>query len=178
MPRSRIRYIFTYGTLMSTCTGQQGRRERNLLARTAQNLGTAAIRGRLFEAGLCPAGIRDAGPSDRIQGEVWELSSEHQAVLAALDDYEGCGPLSPRPAPYRRTRIRPRLADGRRVTAWMYVWSLPTDTLTPVSDGRWQEAHAISTRAAACAIEPSGQIRRGRAPIARRPAARAARRSP
>ncbi len=177
MPRSRIRYIFTYGTLMSTCTGEQGQRERSLLARTAQSLGSAAIRGRLFEAGLCPAGIRDAGPLDRIQGEVWELSSDQQAVLSALDDYEGCGPLSPDPAPYRRTRIRPRLADGRRVTAWMYVWSLPTDNLTPVADGRWQEPPAVCTRVAACAIEPADRIRRGRAPSARPPSARAPRRS-
>jgi gamma-glutamylcyclotransferase (GGCT)/AIG2-like uncharacterized protein YtfP len=109
------------------------------MARTSRCAGRAAIRGRLYEAGPCPAAIRDVDSPFRVHGEVWELPEDCSEIIAALDIYEECSSTSPHPHPYRRTKIRVRLQDGRRVTAWFYQWALDAKALALVADGRWRE---------------------------------------
>ena len=167
MTQPRVRYIFTYGTLMSCCTGRQGAFERMQMQTFARVVGDGSIRGRVFDAGACPAAVLTIGKAeDRVRGEIWQLPADQEAaasLLTVLDAYEGCRDDSPRPFPYVRRRIRVRTPDGRRVTAWMYQWVRPTRGLPLVPDGTWREPkHTVA--AAACSELPNGATRHRRMP--------------
>lgn len=137
---SRVRYIFTYGTLMSFAEGGMGAAERALLRRQAINLGPTCTRGRMHDAGACPGVVLGGGPKDVVHGEVWQLPEDRAALLTALDQYEGCAQECPQPYPYSRRRIRVRTGGGRRVTAWIYLWTGSVDALPRIADGRWRGA--------------------------------------
>lgn len=139
MPQSRVRFIFAYGTLMSTCTGAQGALERSLMEKQACLVGSSRIRAKLYEVGVCPGTTLGGARSDVVEGEVWELPTDHAALLSMLDMYEGCAVTSPTPYPYRRRRIRVRIPDGRRVTAWIYLWCGSTHGLKRCKTVRWRE---------------------------------------
>jgi gamma-glutamylcyclotransferase (GGCT)/AIG2-like uncharacterized protein YtfP len=141
---SRVRYIFTYGTLMSFAEGSMGAAERTLLRRQAINLGPTCIRGRMHDAGSCPGVVLGGGPKELVHGEVWQLPDDRVELLAALDTYEGCAPECPQPYPYSRRRIRVRTRQGRRVTAWIYLWTGCIDDLPRIADGRWRGASRSS----------------------------------
>ncbi len=136
--RGRVRHIFTYGTLMSSATGEMGAAERALLSAFAQKVGPASIRGSMFHAGACPGVVRDGGACGTVQGELWRLPHDMPSLVAALDAYEGCGPQSQLPHPYERKRLRIKTASGKRVTAWIYLWARSTDGLVRITDGRWR----------------------------------------
>lgn len=138
LDKTRVRYIFTYGTLMSTATGDMGAAERALLNAFAKRVGPTTIRGRMYDAGACPGVVLEAGPGEIVQGELWHLPRDLPDLVAALDRYEGCAPLSPLPHPYARRRIRVAGEGARRVTAWVYEWVKATDGLPRIEDGRWR----------------------------------------
>lgn len=148
---ARVRYIFTYGTLMSTATGNMGAAERALLDAFAQCLGPVSTRGAMFRAGACPGVVLGGRPDELVQGELWHLPDDMPDLLAALDAYEGCAPHCPLPHPYARQRLRIRTPRGNRVTAWVYVWAKSTEGLVRIADGRWrgpQQAPAATLAAA------------------------------
>ena len=153
MKRNRIRFIFTYGTLMASEKSLRGESERALITAQCKPLGDAAIRGRMFDTGDYPGAVLGAARGERIEGELWQLPDASEALLAALDRYEGCAPDSPEPQPYARSRLRIRTEDGRRVTAWIYLWVAPTDKLPRIAGGRWHTrnspAHHAHTSSAA-----------------------------
>ncbi len=134
----RVRHIFTYGTLMSSATGDRGLAERALLQAFGQCVGLASIRAAMFDAGACPGVVLIGGRRDVVEGEVWRIPPDLPDILHALDRYEGCAAQSPKPHPYRRHRIRVRCAGGGRVTAWIYLWAKSTDGLVRILDGRWR----------------------------------------
>lgn len=144
MKRSRIRFIFAYGTLMASEKSPRGARERALITAQCKPLGDASIRGQMFDTGDYPGAVLGAARGERIEGELWQLPDAPVALLNALDRYEGCAPDSPEPQPYARCRLRIRTADGRRVTAWIYLWVAPTGKLPRIPGGRW---HTRSTSA-------------------------------
>ncbi len=135
---SRVRHIFTYGTLMSTATGDMGAAERALMSAFAECLGPAAIRGRMFHAGACPGVLPGGTAGEIVHGELWRIPAHMPDLLAALDRYEGCAPHCPLPHSYARRRIRVRNSSDARVTAWIYVWVRSTEGLVPIPDGRWR----------------------------------------
>ncbi len=143
MKIDRISYIFTYGTLMSSAEGPLGSAERTMMSARGERVGNVAIRGQLFDTGLCPGVILAGSPRDRVQGELWRLPADRAELLAALDRYEGCAPDNPCPPPYARRRIRIREPHGRRVTAWIYVWLGPTTKLPRIADGRWRPVQRV-----------------------------------
>ena len=57
--------------------------------------------------------------------------------MDVLDRYEGCSRESAKPYRYVRSKCRIGLEDRRRVTAWIYVWNLPTDGMPKIETGRW-----------------------------------------
>ncbi len=165
MPRNRVKYIFTYGTLMACCTGRQGAYERAQMSEHARVVGPSAVRGTVYDAGACPAAILTTpNKTDRVRGEIWELRGNCADLLAVLDAYEGCATDSPRPFPYVRRRVRVRTPDGRRVTAWMYLWTGTTRRFPIVAGGQWSEPVAALQQLAACPVELKPAVKRARVP--------------
>lgn len=138
LDRGRVRFIFTYGTLMSSASSDLGAAERALLNAFGACVGQTSIRGTMFDAGACPGVVLAGGPRDLVLGELWRIPVDVPDILEALDRYEGCAPQSPKPFPYGRHRIRLRCAGVGRVTAWIYLWERSTAGLVRIPDGRWR----------------------------------------
>jgi gamma-glutamylcyclotransferase (GGCT)/AIG2-like uncharacterized protein YtfP len=128
-------HLFVYGTLRSGAGGalQAGLMRRLRLA------GPATIRGRLYDAGWHPAAVPSADPGDRITGELWAFDADSsEALLAALDEYEGIDAAHPDLSLFRRTNVAAEREDGMRVPAWVYVYNQPVESLPRITSGDWQ----------------------------------------
>ena len=140
MTQSKIRHIFVYGTLMARADDPVGGDERKMMRLMARYIGPAAIPGLMYDAGTCPAAVSVDGRIFRdakVQGELWQLPANASVLMDALDRYEGCSRESVKPYRYIRTQRCIRLEVGRRVTAWIYVWNMPTDRMPKIDSGRW-----------------------------------------
>lgn len=109
--------LFVYGTLRA---GLENRSAR-LLPESASLSGAAKVRGRLFLIAGYPGAVASAAESEWVFGEVWTLRQPAE-TLRALDEYEGCGPLSPEPHEFTRARTL-AYADSGILTAWIYWYN-------------------------------------------------------
>ncbi|KIZ39029.1 MULTISPECIES: gamma-glutamylcyclotransferase family protein [Rhodopseudomonas] len=135
--------LFVYGTLMRGFDHPMAR----LLSGHADYLGTACARGRLYLARHYPGLVTSANGADLVWGELFRLHQPH-ALLAQLDDYEGCGPNDPAPAEYRREVCPVTLGDGGEragealavasTEAWTYLYNWPVAHLPLIASGRFE----------------------------------------
>ena len=79
-------------------------------------LGAGAVRGVLYDAGAYPALQRSDSPTVVVAGVLLEIDDD--AALARLDAYEGVDS-----GLYVREPAEVRMDDGRRQTAWLYVYN-------------------------------------------------------
>lgn len=127
-------YLFVYGTLRSGAQSEMAR----LLARSADLIGLATFQGRLYRVDYYPAVVPSRHSGDQVKGEVYRLR-DPDAVLPALDDYEGCGPGYPEPAEYIRRKEQVRLKGGETFEAWIYLYNLPGERLPRIESGDFME---------------------------------------
>ncbi len=125
--------LFVYGTLMRGYDHPMAR----MLAARASWRGAARCRGRLYRIAHYPGLVMSDETSDLVHGDVFTLPDDNGALLAALDDYEGCGTNDPPPHPYAREVIEVTLADGTHMPAWTYVYRLPVDETRRIAGGRF-----------------------------------------
>lgn len=104
--------LFVYGTLT------ERRRLGAVLGSSIgwRVLGRATVHGALYDCGEYPALVASAAPDDAVPGMLLELDDD--SALAQLDAYEGIDS-----GLYVRTEVEARLDDGRRPTAWTYVYN-------------------------------------------------------
>lgn len=126
-------YLFVYGTLMRAV----GHPMHRLLQRHATCLGRATCPGRLYRVAHYPGLVPAEGADDRVRGEVYRLTEP--AVLATLDEYEGCDP-DPTRAEYRREAHRVTRHTGETLLAWVYLYNHPTDHLPRIPSGDYLTA--------------------------------------
>ena len=101
--------LFVYGTLRRGFEN----RHAHLLDRSARYLGTARVQGRLYDLGQYP-GIRLAdNPDQWVTGDLFRLRNA-EAILAALDEYEG--------SEFARVPAIAALPSGERVPCWVYEY--------------------------------------------------------
>jgi len=108
--------LFIYGTLRKG--GAHGRHD--LLERDARFVARARMRGRLYDLGEYP-GLVASDADAWAHGDVYELA-DPRAMLARLDDYEGCGPGDAKPHEYERERREVLMETGACEMAWVYVY--------------------------------------------------------
>lgn len=110
--------IFVYGTLREDPDHDMYR----VLARSSNFVGDAIVSGQLYDLGTYPGLVLSRDPGSVVHGEVYEIRPDlAAAVLAILDDYEGCGASDPIPHEYRRELVRSRFPSGEATAAWAYV---------------------------------------------------------
>ncbi len=141
---ANTRFLFVYGTLMSTARGAMGHGQRARLQQAGRIVGPAAVSGRLYDLGSYPGLVveppkrRAAG---RVFGELLELVAP-ATVFAWLDRYEGIDPANPLAGEYLRTIDRIELigdaASGKAVDAWVYVYRGALDRAREIPHGTWQ----------------------------------------
>jgi gamma-glutamylcyclotransferase (GGCT)/AIG2-like uncharacterized protein YtfP len=102
-------YLFVYGTLRS----QMNDLLHLLLEQQAALIGLGTFRGKLFDLGRYPGVVPSRTSTDRVIGEVYQLSTS-QAALRILDQYEGHR--------FRRERVSISLDNGKTVACWIYLY--------------------------------------------------------
>ena len=125
-------YLFVYGTLMQAYDHPMAR----LLAENAESAGEGSCCGQLYQIKHYPGLIASSDANDRVFGELFHLR-ETKALLAQLDEYEGCGPSAPQPTLYIRV-VRPITRAGQPdVDAWTYLYNRPVSGLKRIMSGRF-----------------------------------------
>ncbi|MCG6877246.1 MAG: gamma-glutamylcyclotransferase [Betaproteobacteria bacterium] len=110
--------LFVYGTLRKDCRDGM----HQMLAQQARFVGYAQIRGRLYDLGDYPGLVSATEHRAWVRGEVYELENP-SAVLARLDDYEGCGPHDAKPHEFERTRREIVLESAETGLVWVYLYA-------------------------------------------------------
>jgi gamma-glutamylaminecyclotransferase len=105
---SQLYRLFVYGTLKRGCRNHARLRRQTYLGEAATGPEYA-----LFAAGGFPGMVRAGEQGCAVRGELWEVDAP---TLAQLDDFEDNGSL------FRREEIAVLTADGRRQTAWAYLY--------------------------------------------------------
>jgi gamma-glutamylcyclotransferase (GGCT)/AIG2-like uncharacterized protein YtfP len=123
--------LFVYGTLMHSFDHPMAK----LLSRSAEFIGAARCRGRLYLVKHYPGLVPSNDADDVVFGELVRLRAPEES-LATLDEYEGCGPGVASPQ-YLRQVLPVTLDDGTISEAWTYVYNRPVAKLTRITSGRF-----------------------------------------
>jgi gamma-glutamylcyclotransferase (GGCT)/AIG2-like uncharacterized protein YtfP len=121
--------LFVYGTLRAFVDIPMARR----LRRCARHVGTARAPGRLYDVGPYPGVTLPRRRSEWVAGDLYELRSP-RALLRVLDLYEAGAAGRERPR-FVRVRATVVLADGRRRSAWLYLYRPPVRPQTRIRCG-------------------------------------------
>jgi gamma-glutamylcyclotransferase (GGCT)/AIG2-like uncharacterized protein YtfP len=126
--------LFVYGTLMSGFDHPMAK----LLSRTADFLGEARCRGRLYLVKHYPGLVLSDDPDDIVFGELYRLRAPAE-LLREFDIYEACGEGFAEPAEYIR-QVLPVASDDRgSIEAWTYLYNWPVAHLPRIASGRFLE---------------------------------------
>ncbi len=112
-----VPHLFVYGTLMRGSRNPWAR----LLQARADFLSEAFAPGRLHHLGRFPGAVFDGAAKTKVFGEVFRL--RYEALLDALDGYEGCRASDPKPHLFIRTLVNVRVPGSGPVTSWAYALS-------------------------------------------------------
>ena len=85
-----------------------------LLETHAAFVSAGSFQGKLYDIGRYPGAIRSRSNTDRVIGEIYQLS-EPQRALEILDEYEGHR--------FRRKRVPIVQEDGRSIACWIYLYA-------------------------------------------------------
>jgi gamma-glutamylcyclotransferase (GGCT)/AIG2-like uncharacterized protein YtfP len=120
------KYLFVYGTLMSSHDGMMSKR----LQSVSRLIGNGYVKGALYALGGFP-GFKRQGNTTAI-GELVELSAPN-AALEWLDAYEG--------VPNLYTREEIDVTCGAEVfKAWVYVYQGNPDPYSLIESGSWSKS--------------------------------------
>jgi gamma-glutamylcyclotransferase (GGCT)/AIG2-like uncharacterized protein YtfP len=125
--------LFVYGTLMRGFDHPMAK----LLSRSAEFIGEARCRGRLYLVKHYPGLALSDDASDVVFGELLRLHTP-EASLVTFDDYEGCGSNVTSPQ-YLRQVLPVTLEDGTVSEAWTYVYNRPVAKLKRIESGKFLE---------------------------------------
>src|SRR6201989_3489649 len=122
--------LFVYGTLMRGFDHPMAQ----LLSRSADFLGEAHCRGRLYLVKHYPGLVLSDAPDDVVFGELYRLK-QTEALLREFDMYEACGEGFAEPTEYIRRLLPVTLVAAGETwiteaptgEAWTYLYNWPVD---------------------------------------------------
>jgi gamma-glutamylcyclotransferase (GGCT)/AIG2-like uncharacterized protein YtfP len=120
--------LFVYGTLMRGFDHPMAK----LLSRSADFIGEARCRGRLYLVKHYPGLVLSDDPEDSVFGEVYRLRARDE-LLREFDMYEACGDGFPPPTEYIRQMLSVTLLDGSASEAWSYIYNWPVTRLPRIA---------------------------------------------
>ena len=125
-------YLFVYGTLGRNV----GHEMHKHLVRHADYAGEGAFNGILYRVAHYPGATASSDPDDIVHGELYRLR-DPDALFAALDPYESCGPNDPKPTKYVRVTTTIHRPGGEAVEAWIYLYNRDVTKLARIASGRF-----------------------------------------
>ena len=126
--------LFVYGTLMRGFDHPMAQ----LLSRSADFIGEAHCRGRLYLVKHYPGLVSSGDPAEIVFGELYRLRAPDE-LLREFDMYEACGEGFAPPTEYIRQVLSVTLADGSASDAWTYLYNWPVAHLPRIASGRFME---------------------------------------
>jgi gamma-glutamylcyclotransferase (GGCT)/AIG2-like uncharacterized protein YtfP len=134
--------LFVYGTLMRDFDHPMAQ----LLSRSADFIGEARCRGRLYLVKHYPGMVLSDTADEFVFGELYRLK-QPEALLREFDMYEACGEGFAEPTEYVRRLLPVTLGDaGETLTgeasiseAWTYLYNWPVTHLPRIASGRFME---------------------------------------
>jgi gamma-glutamylcyclotransferase (GGCT)/AIG2-like uncharacterized protein YtfP len=131
-------HLFVYGTLMRDFDHPMAQ----LLTRSADFIGEARCRGRLYLVRHYPGLVLSEDTADIVFGELYQLRQPVE-LLAELDMYEACGEGFKEPTEYIRQMLPVALEHGGTseapTEAWTYIYNWPVTKLPRIASGRFME---------------------------------------
>jgi gamma-glutamylcyclotransferase (GGCT)/AIG2-like uncharacterized protein YtfP len=126
--------LFVYGTLMRGFDHPMAR----LLSRSADLVGEARCRGRLYLVKHYPGLVLSGDPDETVFGELYRLRQPAE-LLREFDMYEACGEGFAEPTEYLRRMLPVTLRDETVSEAWTYIYNWPVTGLPRIASGRFLE---------------------------------------
>jgi len=123
-------HLFLYGTLIPS----EAPKEIAPIVKRFRRLGSAHVRGRLYDFGEFPGAILDPSSRTMIHGELVALPSD-AGILQALDRYEEFDPVDPKKSLFIRKKAKVRMANGSSREGWVYVYNRPLGNAKLVRGG-------------------------------------------
>ena len=114
--------LFVYGTLRRSLLSAQKNDALIQLMNGLQFIGEGSVNGQLYDLGDYPGAILGENFDNKIFGEVYQLD-DPQAVLTALDQYEGFIPGELEASLFARVKAKITMSDGSLMEGWMYVYN-------------------------------------------------------
>jgi gamma-glutamylcyclotransferase (GGCT)/AIG2-like uncharacterized protein YtfP len=124
--------LFVYGTLMRGFDHPMAK----LLSRSAEFIGEARCRGRLYLVKHYPGLVLSDAAEDVVFGELYRMHRPDE-LLREFDMYEACGEGFAAPTEYVRRMMPVTLVDGAASEAWTYVYNWPVRKLPRIASGRF-----------------------------------------
>src|SRR3954468_12784106 len=110
--------LFVYGTPMRGFDHPMAK----LLSRSADFLGEATCRGRLYLVKHYPGLVLSDDANDVVFGELYRMHHLDE-LLREFDMYEACGEGFTEPTEYLRQKLTVTLEDGAASEAWTYIYN-------------------------------------------------------
>ena len=126
-------HLFLYGTLLPP----EAPKEIASIVKRLRRLGSAQVRGRLYDFGEFPGAVLDPLSRTMIHGELVALPSDGR-ILDALDRYEEFDPLAPKRSLFVRRKAKVRMANGSTREGWIYVYNRLPGNAPLISGGDYQ----------------------------------------
>jgi gamma-glutamylcyclotransferase (GGCT)/AIG2-like uncharacterized protein YtfP len=132
--------LFVYGTLMRGFDHPMAQ----LLSRSADFIGEARCRGRLYRVKHYPGLVLSDDASELVFGELYRLRQPKE-LLREFDMYEACGEGFAEPTEYLRQMLPVTLGSGAAseawteawIEAWTYIYNWPVAHLPRIASGRF-----------------------------------------
>jgi gamma-glutamylcyclotransferase (GGCT)/AIG2-like uncharacterized protein YtfP len=126
--------LFVYGTLMRGFDHPMAR----LLSRSADFIGEARCRGRLYLVKHYPGLVLSDDSTEVVFGELYRLHQPRE-LLREFDMYEACGEGFAKPTQYVRQMLQVTRDGQAAEEAWTYVYNWPVAGLPHIASGRFME---------------------------------------
>ena len=124
-------YLFVYGSLRRSTNNAT----HPFLSDYTDYISPAYLPGLLYLISDYPGAIADDNQElNLIQGEAYSIRNPTK-LFTLLDEYEECGKHFPHPHEYLRTPKTIYLANKKTLTAWVYLYNRPTNTLPRIYSG-------------------------------------------
>jgi gamma-glutamylcyclotransferase (GGCT)/AIG2-like uncharacterized protein YtfP len=130
-------YLFLYGTLLSN----EGGREISRILKRLKRVGSATIQGRLYDFGDYPGARLSQSVKNSVKGEVFELPTDN-SLLKSLDEYEEFDSADRKNSLFVRARTVARLANGRRLKSWVYIYNRNPGRAPLILSGDYSQSKA------------------------------------